>query len=48
MPLLMIDPPVWVFSHLPQIISCFSLLHEGPSPLQHFPRIIAREWLLIR
>lgn len=30
-PLLMADPLVWVFSHMPQITPCFSLLHEGPS-----------------
>lgn len=37
-PLLMADPSVWVLSHVPQIAPCFSLLHEGPFLLQHFPR----------
>lgn len=47
-PLLVADPSVWIFSHVPQIIPYFPLLHEGPSSLQHFPRNTARKWLLIR
>lgn len=45
-PLLVADPSVWVLSHVPPIAPCFSLLHEGPFLLQHFPRNTARKWLL--